>query len=337
LLSGNLGIIGSSGSGKSWLAGLLVEELLRRDYQVCVIDPEGDYRGLRAFPHTLLLGGTAAELPPVIDLITLLEFSHISLVLDLSSYNPEARQRYVGDLMRGLLALRARWGRPHWVLVDEIHGFCPPAGGLLTDLFSSGMRQGGFAVLSYLPSQVAPELLRTVQLWVIMRLLLEEEIDVLKGYLRLCEGTLEELGSLAVGQAYLCHGAKEGPLTPSPQLVSFRAARRVVPHIRHLQKYLHAPLPEPKRFYFQGGASSGVCCAANLWEFRKALEVVPAEDLRDHLQRGDFARWLAEVLHDKELARRVGKLARRSLTDGALREALLITVAQRYEELRSLI
>ena len=49
LLNNRIGIFGSSGSGKSWLGGLLAEELLHLQYQICIIDPEGDYRNLRAF------------------------------------------------------------------------------------------------------------------------------------------------------------------------------------------------------------------------------------------------------------------------------------------------
>ncbi len=86
LLSSNIGFVGASSSGKSWLAGLLAEELLKNGYQICIIDPEGDYRGLKAFPRTLLLGGTETKLPPVEDVITISEYTSISLILDLSMH-----------------------------------------------------------------------------------------------------------------------------------------------------------------------------------------------------------------------------------------------------------
>jgi hydroxymethylpyrimidine pyrophosphatase-like HAD family hydrolase len=130
----NLGITGSSGSGKSWVAGLLVEELLRQKYQVCIIDPEGDYRALASSPRTLLLGGPNSPLPPVREVIDLAEWNNVSLVLDLSQYELEERYAYVDDFLRSLRGLRARRGRPHYFLIDEIQSFCPPAGGMLTDL-----------------------------------------------------------------------------------------------------------------------------------------------------------------------------------------------------------
>jgi len=62
------------------LAGLVAEELLKQGYQICVIDPEGDYRSLGTGPHTLLLGGTPSPLPAVTDIISFLENGAVSIV-----------------------------------------------------------------------------------------------------------------------------------------------------------------------------------------------------------------------------------------------------------------
>ena len=55
----NLLLAGTSGSGKSTLATGLLERLGERGYQLCVIDPEGDYE---SFPQAIVLG-TAQEVP----------------------------------------------------------------------------------------------------------------------------------------------------------------------------------------------------------------------------------------------------------------------------------
>src|SRR5690606_6432072 len=39
----NILISGPSGAGKSSVAAGLVERLIQRNYQLCIIDPEGDY------------------------------------------------------------------------------------------------------------------------------------------------------------------------------------------------------------------------------------------------------------------------------------------------------
>ena len=46
----NLLVHGDPGSGKSWLAGALVERLHQERHAVCVVDPEGDYQVLGRMP-----------------------------------------------------------------------------------------------------------------------------------------------------------------------------------------------------------------------------------------------------------------------------------------------
>jgi hypothetical protein len=76
--------------------------------------------------------------------------------------------------------------------------------------------------------------------------------------------------------------------------------------------------------------------AANLWEFRQALNDVPLETLQFHLTRGDYERWILDVLRDEELARRIRKLGGRNLDGDELRRALFDTVSNRYDELERL-
>jgi hypothetical protein len=119
--------------------------------------------------------------------------------------------------------------------------------------------------------------------------------------------------------------------------VTIGANSRGMPHVRHLHKYLRAPLPERKRFYFRDESARDLGrTAANLWEFREMLSELPTGSLEYHLGRGDFGRWLEGVLHDGELARRLHKINSRALQGETLRQALLETVIDRYEELDDL-
>ncbi|HNT79012.1 MAG TPA: DUF5752 family protein [Anaerolineae bacterium] len=339
VVENNIGIFGASNSGKSWLAGLLAEEMLKQDYQMCIIDPEGDYRGLATSPHTLLMGGPEIPLPTVADVINFNEWTNNSLVLDISMYEWGERMAYMLEFLRALRGLRSRRGRPHCFLVDEIQHFCPPEGGILTDMFLDAMKWGGFSVISYRPSQIAPALLDAIDHWLITRLSLPEEIETVTPRLSTFpdgEAALEQLPSLARGQAYLCPNRLR-PWMADANLVKFQVGPRTIPHIRHLHKYLRAPLPENKRFYFntpEGGHTGK--SAANLWEFREALTDVPAPSVRLHLQRGDFESWIRGTLHDDELARRLHKLTGHDMSDEALRQTLQEIIVDRYEELETL-
>jgi hypothetical protein len=66
------------------------------------------------------------------------------------------------ELLRTLAGLRAKRGRPHWFLIDEIQNFCPPGGGDLTDLILQICQAGGIGLISFQPSQVAPAVLESV-------------------------------------------------------------------------------------------------------------------------------------------------------------------------------
>ena len=79
----NVLIAGDAKSGKSWVAGLLCEQLILHGYCVCIIDPEGDYTSLDALPGVTVLGGDDPP-PSPSDLLRVLRHPDRSLVIDLS-------------------------------------------------------------------------------------------------------------------------------------------------------------------------------------------------------------------------------------------------------------
>jgi hypothetical protein len=68
-------------------------------------------------------------------------------------------------------------------------------------------------------------------------------------------------------------------------------------------------LPDDKtfKFYKGWGQYTGVS-ADGLIRFAAALETVEPASVEFHLQRGDFEKWLTEVVKDPELATRFGRL-----------------------------
>ena len=110
------------GTGKSWLAGLLCEQLILQGYSVCVIDPEGDYRSLEALPGVMMLGGEDPP-PSSRELARALAYSDMSLVIDLSRLSHQAKLEYVDALLPLLATLRRSTGLPHKILLDEAHYF----------------------------------------------------------------------------------------------------------------------------------------------------------------------------------------------------------------------
>ena len=79
----NLLVSGPSGSGKSYVAGLLIEQLAGLGYSVLVIDPEGDHELLGRLAGVTAIGGRGT-FPTTSQAIELMLSGPNALVLDLS-------------------------------------------------------------------------------------------------------------------------------------------------------------------------------------------------------------------------------------------------------------
>ena len=117
----NLLIASPSGTGKSTITAGLIERLIDKAYQVCIIDPEGDYSTLQA----LICLGNQQRAPTVNEVLAILEDPTINLNVNLLGLPLEDRPFFLAQLIPGLQALRARTGRPHWIVLDEAHHTLP--------------------------------------------------------------------------------------------------------------------------------------------------------------------------------------------------------------------
>lgn len=340
LLNGNLCISGDSRSGKSWIAGLIIEKLLEQEYQICVIDPEGDYYGINAFPHAIVMGRNDPKLPAVTDLLTLFEYSSTSIVLDMSSKPLSFQTEYVEELLHGLFSLKESRGKPQLIIMDEAHYFCGPQNGTIKDLIVKHMHHGGIALITFNPNLMDAKVLEQVDHWLLTKLQGDLQYNAISPYLPALKekGMREKLANLPMGKTYLYCKHSDETLHHQSEIVDFTHTRRIVRHIRHLNKYLRAPVQQSKQFYFHVPEGyDGVNSAANLWEFSRKLREVPLETIHYHIERQDFRRWVADVLHDHELANRIQKITRRQLEGEDLREELAATVDLRFEELQKMV
>jgi len=89
-----------------------------------------------------------------------------------------------------------------------------------------------------------------------------------------------------------------------------------------------------KAFYFflSIGNSTGQS-ASSLKEFMDKLNEVNAKSLDFHLHRGDFEKWVSDVLQDQELAQELRRLQKSSPTGETLRTQLSATVSKRLKRL----
>ena len=93
-------------------------------------------------------------------------------------------------------------------------------------------------------------------------------------------------------------------------------------------------VPREKAFYFftSIGNYTGIS-ASSLKEFMEKMGGVNVKSLEFHLYRGDFEKWISEILEDYWLAGEVKRLQRFGLAGDALRNQLYSVVSRRVKRL----
>ena len=88
----------------------------------------------------------------------------------------------------------------------------------------------------------------------------------------------------------------------------------------------------PFHFCIDVGDYTGIS-AASYEDFLTSIKQVNGKSLNFHVKRGDFERWVLDVLKDEKLAKEMGKLKKQKLRGQALRNRLYRIVSNRHKEL----
>jgi hypothetical protein len=93
-------------------------------------------------------------------------------------------------------------------------------------------------------------------------------------------------------------------------------------------------VPREKAFYFftSIGNYTGAN-ASSLKEFMEKVNEVNVKSLEFHMYRGDFEKWVSEVLQDAELAMDIRRLQKLNLVGEPLRNQLSLTASRRLRRL----
>ena len=90
----------------------------------------------------------------------------------------------------------------------------------------------------------------------------------------------------------------------------------------------------PFHFYGDVGDYTGIS-AASYEDFLTSIKLVKIKSLSFHIERGDFQKWVLDVLKDRKLAREIGKIKNQKLRGQALRNRIYRIVYERHKELGS--
>jgi 3-deoxy-D-manno-octulosonate 8-phosphate phosphatase KdsC-like HAD superfamily phosphatase len=313
----NLLIAGPSGCGKSTLAAALIERLVEQAYQVCVVDPEGDYGTLRA----VLSLGNQQRAPSVHEVLAILEDPAVNVSVNLLGLPLDDRPFFFSQLIPGLLAMRARTGRPHWVVLDEAHHMLPRIWGHAESTFPQKL--GETILVTVHPDHLAPSVLAPIDIVFAVghspEATLATYADATKQQLVWPPGLAYEPGKV-VGW-WVGDGSAPFSLRVQPP----RAER-----IRHLRKYADGNM-RYHSFFFRGPDNRHNLRAQNLALFCQIAEGIDEETWMFHLKQGHYSAWFRHSVKDAFLADEMQRIEQRSdLTPLQTRQLVRDLVGARY-------
>lgn len=122
-------VLASSGMGKSYLTGVLMEETLENGGLLCVIDPEGEHFTLAERYPMMIVGGEHGNLPleeSSVDLYidTMLQYG-FSAIFDLSDYLDYEQQQLYGVIADSLFTAEQKYRRKIRLVVEEAQIYAP--------------------------------------------------------------------------------------------------------------------------------------------------------------------------------------------------------------------
>jgi HAD superfamily hydrolase (TIGR01484 family) len=314
--SSNLLVAGPSGSGKSTLNTALLERLVESRYQFCLIDPEGEYG---TFEGAVVLG--AADRPADVDeVIRLLESSYDNLVVNLVGLRLADRPEFFAALLPRLQELRARIGRPHWVIVDEAHGLLPST----ADPASSALSQElhGMVFITIHPDHVAQWVMSGVTDVAMVGKAPDQTLRAFTGVVG-DDPPMLPGDSLEPGFGFLWERAA------GSDVVHFRVTSPTAEIQRHRRKYAQGELGD-RSFYFRGPEGKLNLRAQNLELFLQIADGVDDDTWLHHLHQHDYSKWLRDAIKDEELAREAAAIEEEDLSPDQSRARIREVIEQRY-------
>ncbi|WEX76203.1 HAD-IIB family hydrolase [Sinorhizobium numidicum] len=311
-------IAGSSGIGKSTLATALSERFRERRCQFCVFDPEGDYEGLEG----AVTVGSSSVTPTDREVLELLANPDDNVVVSALGFELKERPAFFAELMSGLSALRARKGRPHWLIIDEAHHLMPASRDSASLALSNDI--SGTIMITVHPDSVSPNALAAVTAVAALGPRAREVIETVCGAVG--EVTPDGLDEpLEDDEVLLWRRSSDARV----RRIRVEKPRQV--HKRHTRKYAEGHLGEEASFYFRGPENKMKLRAHNLIIFLQIAEGIDDETWEYHLRAGDYSKWFEERIGDPDLAQEAAGIEEdRSLSPAESRQRLAEAVRRRY-------
>ena len=294
----------------------MTERFAEQGFQFCVLDPEGDYEEL----ENVVMVGDARHPPSGSRSSTLLRKPANNVVVNMLGLKIDERPDYFAKLLPELASLRARTGRPHWLIIDEAHHLLPAA----RDGASLALPQSLTAtiLITVHPDLVSPDVLADVE--TVMALGPEAD-KVIATFAELCRCRCPRKTARR-STTRCCSGTAAGKAR-SRRSPSNGRCRRASGTSR---KYAEGDLGDHS-FLFTGPEGKLKLKAQNLMIFLQIAEGIDDASWEHHLRAGDYSAWFRDKVKDPELADEAAAIEEDEAMEAAgSREAIIDAVLRRY-------
>ena len=311
-------LCGQSGGGKSDFVTGIIERLVESDYEVCIIDPEGDYENIEG----LFILGNEDRAASHEEILQILDKPDTNAIINLIAVKLQDRPAYFASLFAKLQEKRLREGRPHWVVIDEAHHLLPsewaPAPGIVAGDMAN------LLLVTVHPDHVSPAVLREVN---VLAIIGKEPLKIAEEFAKTVA-----IASPVIPEADLPPGQLAVWLRDSNQVIEgMKAIPGKAEHKRHRRKYAEGELDPELFFYFRGPHNKLNLKVQNLNIFLQIAAGVDDETWLFHLRRGDYSKWMLHAMKDEELARDLKRIEEdSSLSASQSREKIAKAVEAKY-------
>jgi hypothetical protein len=218
-------ILAKRGVGKTYTASVMVEEMLKNNLPVVVLDPIGVWWGLRSSADgkkaglpIIIAGGDHADVPITPDngeiIANLVVDDKVSLVIDLSLFRKGEQTRFVTDFAETLY--HNNRSALH-IVADEADAFAPQRPmkgqermlGAVEDLVRRGRARGiGVTLITQRPAVLNKDVLTQVEVLVTLRLIAPQDRNAINEWVKVhgepgqAEELMQSLPSLPIGTAW---------------------------------------------------------------------------------------------------------------------------------------
>jgi uncharacterized protein len=186
MMTGRGCAIGQSGSGKSFLAGVIAEELGKAGMPFCIIDTEGEYASLKNLFNVIIVGGDRKDIGLDVDFSRLFEVSisnDLPVILDVSDSLDKKEAVY--DALQALYLLESRIRKPYLLIIEEADKFAPQVVGKGTNIIEEisvrGRKRGiGIFITTQRPANVSKNVLAQCSYGFIGKLTIENDLSAIR-------------------------------------------------------------------------------------------------------------------------------------------------------------